>query len=104
MHVKNYEILATKENAEKYMPILDLDRVTRALYSVTQDLDTACGGAMFFYRKNTNEYIARKFSYYLTKKYLEDYAPKYKFKMESFEAGEFEFQQSLYYAKRVVSQ
>lgn len=96
LHRNNITILTTKQNTRKFLPMYDVGKITKILNNMCGDYEFACAGSMYFYRKNKNEYLARKNAYDMTNKYLEKFARGYSFNIPSFEQKEEKFVNSLY--------
>lgn len=96
LHRNNIKILTTRQNIRNFLPMYDVGKITRILNIMCGDYEFACAGASYFYRKNKNEYLARKNAYDMTNIFLEKFANGYSFNIPTFEQQEQTFINTLY--------
>ena len=80
---KNQYILENKTQPSKYINNLISQNIYDIILSVTQDMEIAGMGSMWYYQKNKGEIFARNNAYKISMEFCERFAPNLKNKIES---------------------
>ena len=95
---KNNEVIInTKTNPSKYIHNIINQDFYDIIYSVTQDMELAGMGAMWYYQKNQGEMFARKYGYKMTTEFFDKFAKNLNINIQTPEEETKQLIKNIYY-------